>query len=255
MVTTRSLFVAVLSCLLFLSVAHAGDAIVIYGNERKPPKNWVEDKKARGIIVDMMRWISKESGQEFNFDFYPWKRAYKLASAGKGGIIGFSKTPQRMAHFDFSDVMYYDDMMLVVTKGSEFAYEKLEDLSGKRIAVLRGASFGEDYARGLQDGIFTPVEVNNPRQGFHLLRDKRVDVVLVGPGKVGVDMHFMMDSVLKKNRDKYTILPKPFVRDPNYLGFAKSMNKGAYLKTFNTYVKKGWESGAFDKIITSYEAP
>ena len=42
--------------------------------------------------------------------------------------------------------MYYDEILLVVLKGKEFTFNTMEDLRGKTIGCLRGASYGDEYA-------------------------------------------------------------------------------------------------------------
>jgi ABC-type amino acid transport substrate-binding protein len=234
----------------FAEIINKVDPIVIFANEDKAPKIWMENGEPKGILVDMMSWINKRSEQQYELKFYPWKRAYKLAVASQGGIIGISKTKHRSKVFDFSDTIFLDDIMLVVPKGKEFSFENLEDLQGKTIAVLRGSVFGLEYEKGLSDGIFTSIETNSPSQGFHMIREGRADAVLIGPSYAGAEMVF--DSNPKLIRDQYIILKKPFVNDPNYIAFAKTLNRKSQIEEINGFIKLGWDSGDFDKIIKSY---
>jgi len=212
------------------------NATVIYANDNKPPKCWVENGKPRGILIDILAWISLQSGHKFQVDLYPWKRTYSMGLAGQGGIVGLSMNAERLKLFDYSKPLFYDDVMLVVLKGGEFSYAELEDLRGKRLAIGRGTAFGGEFDRGKQRGIFTIVETNNPAQGYHLMRDGQVDAVLIGPGRRGVKMVFEGDPKLAAFVDEYVVLPIPLVRDPNYLGFAKSMNKKKFLEDVDRWI-------------------
>jgi putative transposase len=42
-----------------------------------------------------------------------------MAKVGEGGIMGLSMTKERLMLFDYSDVIYYDDLVLVVIKGND----------------------------------------------------------------------------------------------------------------------------------------
>ena len=75
---------------------------------------------------------------------------------------------------------------------------------------------------------------------------------MIGPGKAGLEAAIAKDPFLQKNRDKIAVLPRPFNRDPNHLGVPKKMNLADFLPRFNRAIKKGWDSGAFQKIVNSY---
>ena len=227
------------------------DDLLIFGNYAKPPKYYLENKVPKGILIDIMRYVETETDYSFDIQLYPWKRAYYSALNGKGGVIGLSKNSERLKIFDFSDVMYYDDMMLVVLKGNEFSFENIEDLKGKTLGVCRGVSYGDEFEKGKKN-IFKIDEDNNSVQRLKKLLAKRFDVALIGPGKLGIIQVIKQDSELLRKKDEFVILPKPFRRDPNFLGFLKTMKMGDFLKEFNQALKKGHKSGAIQKIIDKY---
>ena len=55
-----------------------------------------------------------------------------------------------------------------------------------------------------------------------------------------------------ENKEEFVILPMPFYRDPNYLGFLKTMNMQGFLQEFNKVLEIGYESGEIQKIIDHY---
>lgn len=247
-----ALFILLLSSNPLLSDTTTKCEMTIFGNKTKAPKSYNEDGQAKGILVDMLHYVGKEINCKFNIKLNPWKRAYKLASHGKGGIIGFSKTSQRIKLFDYSDVMYYDDMLLVVLKGNEFKFNTIDDLKGKKIGIVRGASFGEEFDNSIKTNLFKVVEDDSPVHRLVKLAKGYMDVALIGPGKSGVNAAIQKDPFLKKNKDKFVILPIPFNRDPNYLGLAKQMDKKDFLIKFNKALEKGHKSGTFEKIVQKY---
>lgn len=90
---------------------------------------------------------------------------------------------------------------------------------------------------------------------MHRLRKllgKRFDVALIGPGKIGFSQVIRKDSELLRRKDEFVILPKPFRRDPNFLGFSKTMDMGDFFGKFNQALEKGWEDGTIQKIIDRY---
>jgi len=246
-------YIAIYISLIALSISHTlAEPIQIYGNYNKAPKSMLVDKQPQGILVDMMNYIGTEKGWNFKINLYPWKRSYSLSLQGHGGIFGLSKTKERMRIFDYSDVMFYDELLLVVMKEKSFAFSELSDIAGRKVGIVRGASFGDDYEKAIKEGHIVPVEVSSPVQRLKMLISGRLDAVLIGPSKVAVELVFAKDPELKNMRNLFYILPNPLKRDPNHLGFAKEMKMKPFLKEFNAELKKGYESGAFEKILKAH---
>jgi ABC-type amino acid transport substrate-binding protein len=227
------------------------DDILIVGNEYKPPKVYLEHGEPKGILVDIMRYIEQETGHRFTIQLYPWKRAYAMAENGEEGVIGLSMTKERLQIFDYSDVMYYDDMVLVVVKGHEFPFATIDDLAGKRVGVRRGSSYGDEFERGRKE-IFEAEEDSNAIFRLKKLLAQRIDVALIGPGQAGLNQVLKDDPELFQRKDEFVILPTPFNRDPNYLGFAKSLNRQTLLQEVNQILRKGYEDGTIQRIIDRY---
>jgi len=143
--------------LLFHGAPCFSEEIIIMGNYDKPPKYYLENNEAEGILIDIMKYVDRNVDQSFRFKQYPWKRAYANAVNGEGGIIGLSMTRERLKIFDYSDVMFYDELVLVVLKGNEFPFHGIGDLKGKRVGVRRGSSYGEEFEKAKRE-IFIPDE-------------------------------------------------------------------------------------------------
>ncbi|MCX4029127.1 transporter substrate-binding domain-containing protein [Endozoicomonas sp. SM1973] len=227
--------------------------LTIFGNSNKPPKYYLDQEgKPQGILVDMMVYLGEQMDCKFNIRLYPWKRAYKYALAGEGGIIGFSKNSQRLKLFDYSEVMYYDDMILVTTRRGKFDYQTIKDLRGKTLSVTLGASFGDDYDNAVASKLFSVRAAPFPEDRLLQLLSGQVDVVLLGPGKLGLQAAIARNKKLNQQQDQFVILPKPFKRDPNFLGIAKTLNMQPFIKRFNQALHEGVRSGKFDAILLHY---
>ena len=107
---------------------------------------------------------------------------------------------------------------------------------------LRGASYGEEFEIGKKNAFEIDEDDNLEQRLLKLLR-KRIDVALIGPGRSGFDNLIRNDNKLLEKKDEFVVLPVPFYRDPNYLGFLKTMNMQGFLKEFNKILQKGYESG------------
>ena len=227
-----------------------GDELLIMGDDSGPPKYYLENGTPKGFIVDIVVWCLQDMKEPYTVNLYPWKRAYQMALDGKGCIIGLSVNSERLKIFDYSEPLYYDDLMVVVKKGKEFPFQSIPDLKGKIIGVSRGTSYGDAFDQAVADKIFTIHEVAKTVQAAQMVASERLDAVLVGPGKLGLQK--VLDTQDKFQMDEFSILPVPFKRDTKHLGILKSLGKQNFLTKFNAALKKGQEAGVFDKMIESY---
>ncbi len=227
-----------------------GDELLIMGDDSGPPKYYLDKGTAKGFILDIVVWCLQDMKQPYTVNLYPWKRAYQMALDGKGGIIGLSVNSERLKIFDYSDPLYYDDLMVVVKKGKEFPFASIPDLKGKTIGVSRGTSYGDAFDQAVADKIFTIHEVAKTVQAVQMVAIDRLDAVLVGPGKLGLQK--VLSTQDKFGIDDFSILPVPFKRDTKHLGIIKSLGMQDFITKFNASLKKGQESGVFERMIESY---
>lgn len=234
---------------LFANYATA-ENIIIFGNANKPPKNFLDSNgKPTGILIEIMKKVELELGDvRFIFKLYPWKRAYSEAKNGKGGIISFSKTKPRLKIFDYSEPMYYDDIMVVTKNDTSINYENINDLSGKIVGFGDGYSFGDEFEKAIDNEVFKASTDNGPTQRLQKLLRGRIDAALIGPGKFAIHIAINGNDELRLFQNSFKIHPVPFKRDPNFLGFAKSMNKTDFLKRFNEVLEVMWSSGLIDSM-------
>lgn len=230
--------------------------IIIVGNDYKIPKIYLEENVPQGILVDILHYADAEmEDHSLNIQLYPWARAYEMALDGKGGIIGLSKTEARLEIFDYSDIVYYDDVVIVVMKGQEFPYETLDDLAGKTVGIGRAGTFGDEFEAAKESGLFNVEEDNGPVFRLKKLLAGRIDAALISPGKAALYQTIQRDTDLRQHRAEFVVLDVPFKRDPNYLGFAKGMEQKTFLDEFNGVIEKGYATGIIQKIIAKYDEP
>ncbi|MBF0290174.1 MAG: transporter substrate-binding domain-containing protein [SAR324 cluster bacterium] len=243
---TRFISFLIISLSLIFTVY--AEEIVISGNSAKAPKIWREDGQPKGILTDIMLYAGKELGVDFVIKLYPWKRAYTLAERSKAGIVGISKNEERLRIFDYSEPLYYDEVVLVVKRGNEFKYERNEDLKEKTIGACRGCTFGPEYEEAKK---YFQVEPDNAKvKRLRKLLTGRIDAAIFNPGAAALNHELSLTKAFK--RDQFTVLKKPITKDPNYLAFAKNLNMKDFLEKFNQVIQKGYEDGTIQKIIARY---
>lgn len=95
-----------------------------------------EGEYANGYDVQIAKKIAKGLGLELEIVKYEWDGLPPAVMTGKidAIIAGMSPTAERKEQIDFSDSYYTSDLVIVVSKGSQWAEKKsLEDFKGARI--------------------------------------------------------------------------------------------------------------------------
>ncbi len=236
---------------LFLSLNVVASPLVILGDDSYKPIVYLENHKPEGLLVDSVKIVVDAMKMDVELKLLPWARAYHLAEDGSNGIIGISKTEERSKIFDFSDPIAYDDIVIVVKKGKEFPYSSVTDLTGKRIGIQNGASYGDAVDQAIRSQAIQATEVNFPAQRLEMLAAGRLDAVFIGNGITGVEIALKQISQLKNAKEEFTILPTPLVRDKLYLAFHKKMGKKAFIDAFNRTLADLANSGRIPGLLGS----
>jgi polar amino acid transport system substrate-binding protein len=224
--------------LVWSAVAVNAETLLVYGDDSYPPVIYSDNGKPTGVLVDILRKVSARTGDTYEVRVFPWKRAYEHARAGRAAVVGVSKTTDRMAEFDFSDAIYFDDIQIVVKRGREFPYAQLGDLKGKTVGGVLGASYGNVVDAAIKDGLFKMDQDTGQKGRLHKVLLDRVDAAFIGNGAEGFDMVVRSDPELQARRAELVVLGTPLTRDPLHLAVAKSMNKKALIERFNIALRE-----------------
>ncbi len=249
------LFMACVLGLLMGAGAGAAD-IAVFSGDGSPPKMYVQEGKSRGILVDILQYADRHlHNDQLRLALYPWARAYLQASSGDGGIVGLSWTRRRDDLFDYSDPLFFDEVVVVVRKGSEFPFRTLSDVRGKRVGIVRGASYGEAFEKARDAGVFVVDGDNGASNRLHKLVAGRIDCALFNVGKAGFEETLRIHKEFLPFRNSLVVLPVPLRSDPNFLAFPKSMQMKPWLAEFNQVIKRGYTRGDIPKLIAQNFGP
>ena len=105
---------------------------------------------------------------------------------------------------------------MFVQKEKPFEYAKVSELSGKKIAVKRGFSYGDSFDKIRKQRLFDVTETSSDKASFSMLKLGRVDVVLTDEeiGKILLKEMGIEDKILK--------LPNPLSKNKVYLVVKKN---------------------------------
>lgn len=233
-----------------LGVSQA-ETLVVLGDDAYFPVVHAHNGKPAGILPLILERIATLTGDHYDIRLSPWKRAYELAARGEGGLVGVSFNQKRAKTFDFSKPIYDDDIQIITLKGHTFPYEKLEDLKGKVIGGVIGASYGEAVDKAIAAGLFSMDRDVGAAGRLRKLLAGRLDAAFIGNGAMGFNSVINSQNELGSNRAAFTVLATPLARDPLYLAFTKSMHKRDALDRFDAALDKLRQNGELKKLTAT----
>jgi polar amino acid transport system substrate-binding protein len=240
---------------LFLPVwAAQAETLALQGDEDYAPISYLRDGKVAGVLPAILRKVEPLTGDRYTLELGPWKRVYALGLRGECGIFQLSFNQERSALFDYSRPYYSDDIQIVTLKDRSFPFGTLQDLKGKRIGGVSGASYGQEVDQAIADGLFTVDRDVGQVGRLRKLLAGRLDAAFIGNGPAGVEKLFASNEVLRSQRDRFVILPVPLARDPLHLAFAKSMNKRAAIERFDAAILQLQKTGELARIVATEAA-
>ncbi|MBY0446068.1 MAG: transporter substrate-binding domain-containing protein [Burkholderiales bacterium] len=230
--------------LLLMVSAVSGEEVTIFANDDYRPVSYKNERgEAVGVAQDLLKYHEQLTKESLNVEMSTWRRAYELALKGRGGVIGLSKTPERLAIFDYSEPFMEDVVGVVVRKDRVFPFHLVADLKGKTVGITNGASYGVELDRAIAQQLFRVDYNYSTSTRLKKVLHQRVDCALLGGGNEALALAVKSDPELFANRDQFIFLSTAIAVDPLYLGFHKSMKMTKFLQRFNQTIKKARVKG------------
>lgn len=208
-----------------------------------PPFMYGGDGKALGVYPAILAEAFKKMGVPLEMEAVPWKRAIAAIDEGKAGVGGIYKNEERLKKYDYSDKLFDEVILVYVRKGAEFEFTGVPSLAGKKVGVLRGWSYGDDFDAAAKAGKITADEAEGDGQNFAKLAAGRVDAVLAV--RESGDINLASPDTAKA----VVALSTPLSNSPSFLAFNKSANKGEVLAKFNATLAQMKGDGSMDKLV------
>jgi|GEM_PF-212886 len=191
-----------------------------------PPFDFMKEGKAIGLGVDYINLVAQKVGLHVNYVQATWEDLLKRFEAGNIDVLqSVYLTKKRQKYAFFTTPFFTNYPAMAVRKGS--AITTLEDLKGKKVALMRGYGTSEKLLRDIPE--IKPIMCANVYEALHLVSFGEADVAFDSVGtmsyaimeqmftnltirKVDVsdkelssDVHF---AVKKENAILYSILQK-----------------------------------------------
>lgn len=151
------------------------NSLLFLGNQDLPPMVYLENDRAKGIVVDIVKALEEEMGVSIDIKPMNWSEAQNIvAQGGADALIQINESEERKKIYDFSEP-------LLESRFSIFKLTKRGDISG--IADLGGLRVGVEEM-GFpsivlrENPLIDLVSARNLQEAFKLLKSGEVDAVI-----------------------------------------------------------------------------
>jgi polar amino acid transport system substrate-binding protein len=199
-----------------------------------------QDGKAMDVYPAVIQTAFRHMNIPVSVQAKPWRRALVETEKGLTGVGGVYKNSQREKIFDFSEPIFVERLLVCYHRNYPVIFTKVTDLKGKKVGVLRGWSYGDDFDNLRKANRLQAEEVNSDEQNFRKLAAHRLDVLLV-VRESGL-------ALFPKYPD-ITLAPVPLSNSHTFLAFSKASHRKELLDRFNQTLREMKKTGELQKLI------
>jgi len=140
------------------------------------------DGKVQGLYIDVLETIAEREGWRIEYVHGTWAQCLdRLEKAGIDLLVGIAYSEERDERFDFTNETLLSNWGQLYTGKINSGIESILDLSGKRVAVLKGDVYSKGFRSILRRfGIKSDfVQVETYSQVFRILEQGEADAALI----------------------------------------------------------------------------
>lgn len=234
-----------------LSLAGECKKLVITGHPEYPPVAWQEGSEIVGAAPELIKMIGKELGLTVVSRYAgSWADAQAAVKKGKADMLfGAYYNDERAAYMDYvRPAFMMDPVVILVTKGKGFPFEKWDDLIGKQGVTSKGESYGPKFDAFMGEKLKVEREAGIYRC-FQALLDGKAEYMVVGkyPGIAQAAQFGILGKV--------EALPKELDSFEMFVAFSKKSPCGAALmQAFSERIKARYADGTVAQLLDEAEA-
>ena len=232
-------------CLLtLLGLAWPGETLKVTGHSDRAPFDWREGETIQGAAVEIIATIFQELHVEVeSLHVGPWARALlSLADGSIDVLCGVYATPERRKFAEFTIPFRQDRVSVFVWHERSFPFRTFDDLAGKTIGDVIGASRGREFD-----------EWRKAHAQTEFVSDNLVNLKKLEKGRIDcfVMSHDSGLIFIKKHGYEGRIVPLEKAVEANDLcyGISKKSKYIEYLPQINRKLVEMQADGTIEKII------
>lgn len=251
----KKLIFSMFIVLAFISNVFAEMTIRITNGEWEPylSRYCYENGFASHIVVEAF----KMEGIKVEWGFFPWKRSYVMAEAGKNfdASAVWWPTDEVKEAFLISEPVINTSFVFFCLKDSQFAnfeWNTMEDLKNFKIGFTNGYDYGKELMAAKAKEKLKIEDAPSDEMNFKKLKAKRFDIF---PNDPIVGYSQLRSNFPPENVKLFTHNPKEFEKNTlNLIISKKCKNASLFLEKFNSGLKKLSDSGKLDQMKKDLDA-
>lgn len=163
--------------LLFSATTLAQEQRVRFAIGEWPPYTTAANLPQNQVAQRVVKEAYESQGYQVEFDYFPWSRAFKLASGGKyDGTFPWIKNDERSELFLYSEAIFTQTVVFFYHQDTAFSWEEIDDLKQYNIGGT------QDYQTVFflnQYGIDQTLSIDE-QASFNKLLKRRIDAYPTG---------------------------------------------------------------------------
>lgn len=219
--------------------------------ENSPPLNYIEDKKIKGIFVEVLMAVSRQMESPLGWDrilVLPWARGYQsLSAGGKKCLFGTARTQERESLFKWAGPVARNRMILIAKAGNEIHINSMDRIRSLKTGVIK-----EDIAEKILLDSDLPTEslfrAFGDNAAIDLLQDLNtgmIDVWAYGD----LSARWLIKKKALNHRDFKTVYV--LREEQMYFAFSQDVSNG-FVSAFQRALDRVQKRGDVKRILKTY---
>ncbi|MCL7942460.1 transporter substrate-binding domain-containing protein [Marinobacter sp. ATCH36] len=224
-----------------VSAENGGHSVTV-GINHAPPYRVVGDEGVTGLYVDIFNEIAERVGWDVRYVEAPFRRILLVMEEGVVDVmLGPLKTDERERMMAFVAPVFPPERKLFFYYRDEYRINEYDDLYGKKIGVLDGASYFETFD---SDEKLTKEPIARYENLMRMLELGRVDVV-VAPELVGRHTVRQLDIDV-------SVSPYQVPGEHSYIAISRTSPVFSRQEEINQVFDEIRQDGTYDKLVMGY---
>ena len=132
-----------------------------------------------GLYAEQLQALARRSGIAISVETMPWKRALAYLERGSHGVAGIYSNQARQRRYLFSKPLYHEVLTVYGRKQDHRPrYNQVSDFDGKRVGVLSGWFYSDDFSQARDRGSLQADEASRDAQNVEKLKLGRLDYLI-----------------------------------------------------------------------------
>ena len=202
-----------------------------------------------GLAIDLVTAAFARAGYGTQFSRQDWNHALEGARIGVYDVVAnIWQTPERARDLDFSEAYLVNDIRFIKRKSSPFTYERVDDLQGLLVGVVKGYAYPQEFA-----DYPAVAKIVHPAllPALNGLVQGKYDLV-VGDKQV---IDYTLRQFLPNEAKDLEFLDKSVGQSPLHIAVSRSNPKhGKIVEDFNRAMREMREDGTYQSILSAHQS-